>query len=106
MSGPVVLYKWKTYLSATSLCFSMMRGITYPIALVVGIFTVIIIVGVGTQPISSVISADRTSILIVDLHLEECIRQLQLGNAEEALDHCKSADQELDTLLANMTSEN
>ena len=49
--------------------------------------------GVGTQPIYSVIGADCTSILIVDLHLEECIKQLQLGNAEEALDHCQSADQ-------------
>ena len=60
--------------------------------------------GVGTQPIYSVIGVDRTSILIVDLHLEECIKQLQLGNAEEALDHCQSADKELDMLLANTTS--
>jgi hypothetical protein len=39
----------------------------------------------------------------IDLHLEECIKQLQLGNAEDALNHCQTADQELDTLLANMT---
>lgn len=83
----------------------MMSDITYLIVLVVGFITAIIIAGVGTQPISSVIGANRTSILIVDLHLEECIKQLQLENAEEALDHCQSADQKLDTLLANMTSE-
>ena len=83
----------------------MMSGIAYPTVLVAGFITAIIIAGVGTQPIYSVIGEDRTSILIVDLHLEECIKQLQLGNLEEALDHCQSADQELDTLLANMTSE-
>ena len=82
----------------------MMSGIAYPIVLVAGFITVII-AGVGTQPISSVIGTDRTSLLTVDLHLEECIKQLQLGNAGDALDHCQSADQELDMLLANMTSE-
>jgi hypothetical protein len=61
--------------------------------------------GVSTHLISSVIGADRTSLLIVDLHLEECIKQLQLGNAEDALDHCQSADQALNEILANMTAE-
>jgi hypothetical protein len=68
---PLSCISGKTYLSATSLCSSIRSGITYPIEHVVGIFTVIIIAGSGTQPISSVIGADRTSILIVDLHLEE-----------------------------------
>ena len=82
----------------------MMSSITYLIVVIAGFITVII-AGAGTQLIFSVIGADRTSVLIVDLHLEECIKQLQLGNTEDALDHCQSADQELDTLLANMTSE-
>ena len=67
-----------------------------------GIITTII-AGVDIQPASSVVGTDRTSVLIVDLHLEECIKQLQLGNAEDALNHCQSADQELDAFLANMT---
>ena len=82
----------------------MKSSAIYPIMLVVGLITMIT-VGVSTHLISSVIGADRTSLLIVDLHLEECIKQLQLGNAEDALDHCQSADQALNALLANMTSE-
>ncbi|MGA7369198.1 MAG: hypothetical protein WBX01_08720 [Nitrososphaeraceae archaeon] len=82
----------------------MKSSVTYPIILVVG-FIIAITAGVGTHLISSVIGADRTSILIVDLHLEECIKQLQLGNAEDALDHCQSADQALNALLANTTSK-
>jgi hypothetical protein len=50
-------------------------------------------------------SANRSIILITDLHLEECIRQLQLGNAEEALNHCQLADQELGKLLNNTANE-
>ena len=63
------------------------------------------VAGVGSLPISSALGTDRASLLIVDLHLEECIKQLQLGNAEGALGHCQSADQALNVLLANVTSE-
>lgn len=48
-------------------------------------------------------STNRSILLLTDLHLEECIKQLQLGNAEDALDHCKLADHELEALL-NYTS--
>ena len=75
---------------------------TYQTIFVVGIITTII-AGVDIQLASLVVGTDRTSVLIVDLHLEECNKQLQLGNAEDALNHCQSADQELDALLANMT---
>lgn len=71
-----------------------------------GFIVVIAAAGIGIlQLASSVPGADRTSLLIVDLHLEECIKQLELGNSENALDHCQSADQALNTLLANTTSE-
>jgi hypothetical protein len=35
--------------------------------------------------------------------LEECIKQLQLGNTEDALDHCQLADQELEVVMKNIT---
>jgi hypothetical protein len=63
-----------------------------------------IISGHGTYPIASVIaSVDQTARLLVDLHLEECIKQLRLGNTDDALDHCQLADQELNRLLGNST---
>lgn len=81
-----------------------MSSITHQTIFVIG-FVGAIATGVGTHLISSALGTDRGSLLIVSLHLEECIKQLQLGNAEGALDHCQSADQALNALLANMTSE-
>jgi hypothetical protein len=49
-------------------------------------------------------STNRSIILITDLHLEECIKQLQLGNTEDALNHCELADHELGMLL-NSTAD-
>jgi hypothetical protein len=42
-------------------------------------------------------------LLLADLHLEECIKQVQLGNTEDALDHCQLADQELEVVMKNIT---
>jgi len=50
-------------------------------------------------------SMNRSILLLTDLHLEECIKQLQLGNAEDALDHCQLADHELGVLLNNTAEE-
>jgi hypothetical protein len=50
-------------------------------------------------------SMNRSILLLTDLHLEECIKQLQLGNAEDALDHCQLADHELGVLLNNAAEE-
>ncbi|HZD34622.1 MAG TPA: hypothetical protein VE130_05415 [Nitrososphaeraceae archaeon] len=83
-----------------------MSGNTHPTILAMGFIVVIVAAQVCIlQSASSVPGADRTSLLIVDLHLEECIKQLQLGNADDALDHCQSADQALNALMANTTSE-
>jgi hypothetical protein len=49
-------------------------------------------------------STNRSIILITDLHLEECIKQLQLGNTKDALNHCELADHELGMLL-NSTAD-
>jgi hypothetical protein len=49
-------------------------------------------------------SMNRSILLLTDLHLEECIKQLQLS-AEDALDHCQLADHELGVLLNNTAEE-
>jgi hypothetical protein len=50
-------------------------------------------------------SMNQSILLLTDLHLEECIKQLQLGNAEDALDHCQLADHELGVILNNTAEE-
>jgi len=62
------------------------------------------IVGIDTKAISPVFAnVNRSILLLTDLHLEECIKQLQLGNTEDALDHCQLADQELEVVMKNIT---
>jgi hypothetical protein len=81
----------------------MKKSITYLTIFGAGLLTAII-TGLGTYPIASIIaSVDQTALLLVDLHLEECIKQLRLGNTVDALDHCQLADQELNRLLGNST---
>ena len=48
-------------------------------------------------------SVEQSALQSVDLHLEECIKELQAGNTEGALTHCELSDQELDPLLENAT---
>ena len=60
--------------------------------------------GLNMNALSPVVaSVDRSFLLLVDLHLDECIKQLQLGNTENALEHCQLADQQLEKLLSNNT---
>jgi hypothetical protein len=62
------------------------------------------LVGIDTNATSPVFaSVNRSILLLTDLHLEECIKQLQLDNAEDALDHCQLADQELEVVMKNIT---
>jgi hypothetical protein len=62
------------------------------------------IVEIDTKAIYPVFaSVNRSILLLTDLHLEECIKQLQLGNTEDALDHCQLADQELEVVMKNIT---
>jgi hypothetical protein len=61
-------------------------------------------IGLNMNALSPVFAnIDRSFLLLVDLHLEECIKQLQLGNTEDALEHCQLADQQLEKLLSNNT---
>jgi hypothetical protein len=81
----------------------MKNNISYLTILGAGLLTVIM-TGLGTYPIASVFaSVDQSALEPVDLHLEECIKELQAGNTEGALNHCELADQELDPLLGNAT---
>ena len=59
-----------------------------------------IVIGVDMNTLSPVFASTNQSILLLtDLHLEECIKQLHLHNVEDALDHCQLADHELNALL-------
>jgi hypothetical protein len=79
------------------------NNISYLTIFGTGLLTAII-TGLGTYPIASVFaSVDQSALEPVDLHLEECIKELQAGNTEGALNHCELADQELDPLLGNTT---
>jgi len=78
-----------TYLIVVGACLTLMT---------------VAIVGIDTKDISPVFaSVNRSILLLTDLHLEECIKQLQLGNTEDALDHCQLADQELEVVMKNIT---
>lgn len=78
----------------------MKSSISYVTILGTGLLMAI---ATGLGSISVFASVDQSSLEPVDLHLEECIKELQAGNTEGALNHCELADQELDPLLGNST---
>lgn len=49
-------------------------------------------------------TVERSVIESIDLHLEECIKQLQANYTKNALSHCEISEQELDVLLENITA--
>jgi hypothetical protein len=65
------------------------------------------ILGLSLASVNSITSVfasvDQLALQSVDLHLEECIKALQVGDTEGALTHCELSDQELDPLLQNTT---
>jgi hypothetical protein len=46
----------------------------------------------------------RSALESIDLHLKECIKQLQANYTKNALSHCEISEQELDVLLENITA--
>jgi hypothetical protein len=48
-------------------------------------------------------TVERSALESIDLHLEECIKQLQANYTKNALSHCEISKQELDVLLENIT---
>lgn len=97
----------KSYISVNLLCPLMKRDdittIVFLVILGAWLMTMTAIVFGMERNIMSPVFANmnRSILLLTDLHLEECIKQLQLGNAEDALDHCQLADHELGRLLNN-----
>jgi hypothetical protein len=49
-------------------------------------------------------TVERSALESIDLHLEECIKQLQANYTKNALSHCEISEQELDVLLKNITA--
>jgi hypothetical protein len=49
-------------------------------------------------------TVERSALESIDLHLEECIKQLQANYTKNALSHCEISEQELDVLLENITA--
>lgn len=65
------------------------------------------IFGVGITSMNSIqvfATVERSALESIDLHLEECIKQLQANYTKNALSHCEVSEQELDTLLENITA--
>ena len=81
----------------------MKKGTVFGTALLTAAFF-----GLCTTSLDSIIpvvaSIERTALESIDLHLEECIKQLQAGYAKNALSHCEISEQELDALLGNTTA--
>lgn len=100
----------KTYVLVDLLCPLMKRDDTNINYLVVlGAWLMMMtatVIGIDWNTISPVFaSVNRSILLLTDLHLEECIKQLQLGNPEDALNHCQLAYEELGVLLNNTTGK-
>jgi hypothetical protein len=72
-------------------------------------FLTVIILGFGIISMSSIqvfATVERSALESIDLHLEECIKQLQANYTKNALSHCEISEQELDGLLENITASN
>jgi hypothetical protein len=66
-----------------------------------------IILGFGIISMNSIqvfATIERSALESIDLHLEECIKQLQANYTKNALSHCEISEQELDVLLENITA--
>lgn len=57
----------------------------------------------NNQSSSSQTDHEQPTLETIDTHLEECIQQLETDNADEALNECQLADEELHKLLVNST---
>jgi hypothetical protein len=80
----------------------MKKFIVFSIALLA-----VTILGFGTVSMNFIqvfATVERSAIESIDLHLEECIKQLQANYTKNALSHCEISEQELDVLLENITA--
>ena len=84
------------------LMLSMRIGNVFAAALLTGSIFALGITPLNSIPVDA--SVDRSALESIDLHLDECIKQLQAGYAKNALSHCEISEQELDALLENTTA--
>lgn len=54
---------------------------------------------------SSETDHEQPTLETVDTHLEDCIKQLESDNTDDALNECQLADEELHSLLVNSTGQ-
>ena len=80
----------------------MKKGALFSTALLTAAFFGLCMTLNTTIPV--IASLEPTALESIDLHLEECIKQLQAGYAKNALSHCEISEQELDALLENTTA--
>jgi hypothetical protein len=81
----------------------MKKGALFSTALLTAAFFGLCMTSLNST-IPVIASIERTALESIDLHLEECIKQLQAGYAKNALSHCEISEQELDALLENTTA--
>ena len=81
---------------------SMKQFIIYSTALLAVIISGFSIISMNSIQIFA--TAEQSALESIDLHLEECIKQLQANYTKNALSHCKISEQELDVLLENITA--
>ena len=82
---------------------TMKKGALFTTALLTATFFGLCMTSLNST-IQVIASLEPTVLESIDLHLEECIKQLQAGYAKNALSHCEISEQELDALLENTTA--
>jgi hypothetical protein len=80
------------------------------LALGISIMAVVLLAMIPKIDIGSQINAaanigsNKTALMSVDTNLDECIKALDSGNTTSASEHCKMADQALETFLGKQNS--
>jgi len=82
----------------------MRKGKIFGRALLIAAISGVCIIYVNQIPAFA--GVERSELESIDLHLEECIKQLQAGYLENGISHCKISEQELGALLENTTAPN
>lgn len=71
----------------------------------IGVLAVVPKIDVGSQINAAAnIASNKTALMSVDTNLDECIKALDSGNTTLASEHCKMADQALESYLGKQNS--
>jgi hypothetical protein len=90
------------YLFDINIMPSMKKFIVFRTALLAA--TVLEFSIISMNSIQIFATVERSALESIDLHLGECIKQLQANYTKNALSHCEISEQELDVLLENITA--